>query len=169
MRKLFAATLVAPVLVLAQVESPAPAPPQPAPPPRGPASLRAGMPAQPPPQSPGIQPPATRPPMGASRSAAPTPPGRKTAPATRSGAATTIVDSKCVPLQGRFLLAFNKADIVDVLEQASRWTCRNFAYTEETARGKITLLSKTPVTAEEAYAAFLAALTANGIAIYPSG
>jgi general secretion pathway protein D len=72
-------------------------------------------------------------------------------------------------MQGRFLLAFNKADIVDVLEQASRWTCRNFAYTEDTARGKITLLSKSPVTAEEAYAAFLASLTSNGIAIYQTG
>jgi general secretion pathway protein D len=72
-------------------------------------------------------------------------------------------------MQGRFLLAFNKADIVDVLEQASRWTCRNFAYTEDTARGKITLLSKTPVTTDEAYAAFVAALTANGLAIYQTG
>ena len=56
------------------------------------------------------------------------------------------------------MLSFNKADIVDVLEQASRWTCRNFIYTDDVARGKITLLSKTPVTSEEAYAAFLAAL-----------
>ncbi|HTP51067.1 MAG TPA: type II secretion system secretin GspD, partial [Anaeromyxobacteraceae bacterium] len=66
-------------------------------------------------------------------------------------------------------LAFIKAEIVDLLEQSSRWTCRNFAYTEEVARGKITLLSKTPVTPEEAYAAFLTALNANGIAIYQSG
>ncbi|HYQ82170.1 MAG TPA: type II secretion system secretin GspD, partial [Anaeromyxobacteraceae bacterium] len=72
-------------------------------------------------------------------------------------------------MQGRFLLAFNKADIVDVLEQASRWTCRNFIYTDEAARGKITLLSKTPVTAEEAYAAFLAALSSNGIGLYQTG
>jgi general secretion pathway protein D len=72
-------------------------------------------------------------------------------------------------MKGRFLLAFNRADIVDVLEQASRWTCRNFAYTDDVARGKITLLSKTPVTADEAYAAFLAALTSNGIALYASG
>jgi general secretion pathway protein D len=67
------------------------------------------------------------------------------------------------------MLTFNRADIVDVLEQASRWTCRNFIYTEDVARGKITLLSKTPVTADEAYAAFLAALNANNIAVYPSG
>jgi general secretion pathway protein D len=72
-------------------------------------------------------------------------------------------------MQGRFLLAFNKAEIVDVLEQASRWTCRNFIYTDEAARGRITLLSKAPVTAEEAYAAFLAALNANGIGLYQTG
>ena len=72
-------------------------------------------------------------------------------------------------MEGKFLLAFNKAEILDLLEQASRWTCRNFAYTEEVVRGKITLLSKTPVTAEEAYAAFLAALNTNGIAMYQTG
>ncbi|HSM92733.1 MAG TPA: type II secretion system protein GspD, partial [Anaeromyxobacteraceae bacterium] len=77
--------------------------------------------------------------------------------------------SKCVPLQGRFMLSFNKADVVDVLEQASRWTCRNFVYTEDIARGKITLLSKTPVTADEAYAAFLAALNSNNISVYATG
>jgi general secretion pathway protein D len=67
------------------------------------------------------------------------------------------------------MLSFSKADIVDVLEQASRWTCRNFIYGEDVAKGKITLLSKTPVTAEEAYAAFLAALSSNGIALYQTG
>jgi general secretion pathway protein D len=78
-------------------------------------------------------------------------------------------EGKCVPLRGRFLITFNKAEIVDVIEQASRWTCRNFTFTDEVARGKITIISKTPVSAEEAYAAFLSALAANGIAIYPSG
>jgi len=67
------------------------------------------------------------------------------------------------------MLTFNKADIVDILEQASRWTCRNFVYTEDIARGKITLLSKTAVTADEAYAAFLVALNTNNIAIYATG
>jgi general secretion pathway protein D len=67
------------------------------------------------------------------------------------------------------MLAFAKADIVDVLEQASRWSCRNFIYGEDVAKGKITLLSKSPVTADEAYAAFLAALSSNGIALYQTG
>jgi general secretion pathway protein D len=97
--------------------------------------------------------------------AAPAPaPARPVRPAD-----TLRPDAKCVPLQGRFMLTFNKADVVDVLEQASRWTCRNFVYTEDIARGKITLLSKTPVTAEEAYAAFLVALNSNNIAVYATG
>jgi general secretion pathway protein D len=100
------------------------------------------------------------------------PPPAPVAPAAAAGggeATITPAEGRCVPLQGRFMLAFNKADIVDVLEQASRWTCRNFIYTDDIARGKITLLSKTPVTSEEAYAAFLAALSANNIVIYPTG
>ena len=100
--------------------------------------------------------------------AAPAPPaaGHPTA-----GGEATIrpVEGSCVPLQGRFMLTFSKADIVDVLEQASRWTCRNFIYTDDVARGKVTLLSKTPVTSEEAYAAFLSALAANNITIYATG
>jgi len=120
--------------------------------------------SQPPPSAPGARPgapaPAPAAPAGAG-SAQTLPPG--------GAGGTARAQGDCVPMTGRFLLAFNKADIVDVLEQASRWTCRNFAYTEDTARGKITLLSKTPVTAEEAYAAFLASLTSNGLAIYQTG
>ena len=78
-------------------------------------------------------------------------------------------DSRCTPIQGKFLLSFNKTDILDMLEQASRWTCRNFIYSEDVAKGKITLLSKSAVTADEAYAAFLAALASNGIAVYQTG
>ena len=141
-----------------------------------------GESAAPPPANPAIAPPRRSAPVSASPAPAP-PPAAPAAPATPSarpaGAAPADqagqaggearMDGHCVPLQGRFLLAFNKADIVDVLEQASRWTCRNFVYTDDIARGKITPLSKTSVTAEEAYAAFLAALTANNIAIYTSG
>jgi general secretion pathway protein D len=90
------------------------------------------------------------------------------APAGPAGAMRPT-DARCTPLSGRVMLNFDKTDIVDVLQQASRWTCRNFIYTDDIARGKITLLSMTPVTADEAYAAFLAALTSNNIAIYPTG
>ncbi|HET7753872.1 MAG TPA: type II secretion system secretin GspD [Anaeromyxobacteraceae bacterium] len=116
--------------------------------------------------------PGATPPRAVGAPGAPPAPGAPAAGAPRAGdegTASISRDGRCTPMQGRFLLAFNKAEIVDLLEQASRWTCRNFIYTDEIARGKITLISKTPVTADEAYAAFLAALTANNIAIYPSG
>ena len=96
------------------------------------------------------------------------PPRADVVPAGQAGGSART-SGACEPMEGKFLLAFNKAEILDLLEQASRWTCRNFAYTEEVVRGKITLLSKTPVTSEEAYAAFLAALNTNGIAMYQTG
>ena len=96
------------------------------------------------------------------------PPRADVVPAGQAGGSARA-SGACEPMEGKFLLAFNKAEILDLLEQASRWTCRNFAYTEEVVRGKITLLSKTPVTSEEAYAAFLAALNTNGIAMYQTG
>jgi general secretion pathway protein D len=155
--------------------SPEPAPaPEPAAPP---APAPAPAPALPPPA--GRAPPApapaphagTRPPAAPPLSRRPGGAAATPSPQAQAGKAggTARATEKCTPLRGRFLLAFNNADIVDVLEQASRWTCRNFAFTDSVARGKITLLSKTPVSAEEAYAAFLAALNANNIAVYPSG
>jgi general secretion pathway protein D len=136
----------------------------------GPALALAQVPIRPPgtqptaPQRPSVRP---MPPPPGPGAPTPTSPQR---PVTGPGEGTVrTTDQRCVPLQGRFMLTFNKADIVDVLEQASRWTCRNFVYTEDVARGKITLLSKTAVTADEAYAAFLAALNSNNIAVYATG
>ncbi len=120
----------------------------------------------------GSTPPPPAPPPG-SRAAGAAPPGSPqtaddTIPPGQAGG-TARAPGTCEPIEGKFLLAFNKADILDLLEQASRWTCKNFAYTDEVVRGKITLLSKTPVSPEEAYAAFLAALNTNGIAMYQTG
>ena len=188
MRKLLHVVLAAlPAFAIAQSRAPAPASPYPGAPPdpqgspqapvrRPPSTLPGNMP--PPSTQPGSMPQPPPPPRQALPSQ-PTQPGQSApgtatvtpAPDTEAGKAggDARADGRCTPMQGRFLLAFNKAEIVDVLEQASRWTCRNFAYTDDIARGKITLLSKTAVTAEEAYAAFLAALTANNIAVYPTG
>jgi general secretion pathway protein D len=156
---------------------PAPAPGTVRPPVAPPAATAPGVapvaPATQPPAPGGAVPrrPGTAPATG--RAAAPPPAGStpgsaQTVPAGQAGGSARA-EGPCKPMEGKFLLAFNKADIVDMLEQASRWTCRNFAYTDEVARGKITLLSKTPVSPEEAYAAFLASLNANGIAIYQTG
>jgi len=167
MHKLLAPLLLlVPALALAQVPLRPPGPyrrdknqrPSPAARPTTPAAPAPGRPI--PPRAPALQQPQGEPP--------------ETAPETagEAGEAETTLapaNARCKPLAGRFMLSFNKAEITDVLEQASRWTCRNFIYTEDVARGKITLLSKTPVTAEEAYAAFLAALNANNIVVYPTG
>jgi general secretion pathway protein D len=158
MRTLLTLTLLVPVLAIAQAPQP------PAEPPRMVAPPRPGFPGPGPVPVP--RPPAAPPAGGALVGAQAAPTG---APAAPGGQAATRGESRCQPLQGRFVLAFNKAELVDVLEQASRWTCRNFIYTDEVLRGKITLLSKTAVNADEAYAAFLATLQANGIAIYPTG
>jgi general secretion pathway protein D len=188
MRTLLVLAAALPAFALGQVPSRAPPgapPPYPGAPPPGagaqPRVFQQAPQAQPAPTAQPAQ-PAQRPAAApraqtAAPGVQPAQPGRPgsavvtPAPDAEAGNAggSARADGRCVPLTGRFLLAFNKAEIVDVLEQASRWTCRNFAYTEDVARGKITLLSKTPVTAEEAYAAFLAALTANNIAVYPSG
>ncbi len=151
--------------------APQPPPPRPGTLRRAPGGLRAGIPT-------GRPPPATAP-AAPAPSPQPAPPVGQgpqqqaparadVVPAGQAGGSARSTGA-CEPMDGKFLLAFNKAEILDLLEQASRWTCRNFAYTEEVVRGKITLLSKTPVTAEEAYAAFLAALNTNGIAMYQTG
>lgn len=166
------------VLELNPAEEPAAAPAAPPPPP--PAALP-GMPAPVPPGprgGRGVAPPPGAPAPTGGAAIQPVEPGSEPARGGGSSAqsipagqaaGTARADGQCRPMEGKFLLAFNKADVVDMLEQASRWTCRNFAYTDEVARGKITLLSKTPVTPEEAYAAFLAALNSNGIALYQTG
>ncbi|HET6412180.1 MAG TPA: type II secretion system secretin GspD [Anaeromyxobacter sp.] len=184
MRTLLAALLVFPALSLAQAPLERPTDgPQPGPPPRRtrPAIEKtADEGSRPPPPRPtspvGRGPPAPAPAASApvagpqAQGAGPIAPAPPAGPGAAPGEATIRPsDGRCVPLQGRFMLSFNKADIIDVLEQASRWTCRNFIYTDDVARGKITLLSKTSVTADEAYAAFLAALAANNITIYATG
>lgn len=164
MRMLLATIFLVPVLAAAQTPiqpPPADAGARPAPGPLPGPALAPG---------PGSQ---LRPPVGVQPGAQPPQAGQR-GPGSRPGGRggpppLQPTSSKCVPLQGRFMLSFNKADIVDVIEQASRWTCRNFVYTDEVARGKITLLSKTPVTADEAYAAFLTALNSNNISVYQTG
>jgi general secretion pathway protein D len=161
LNRLATLVLLLPALALAQVPTSPPeggdtAAPRPARPAPRPPSATAPRPAAPGAQAPAAPAPAAQ---QAQRPAAQQPQQPQTFRSTE----------RCVPLKGRFMLQFNKADIADVLEQASRWTCRNFMFTEDVARGKITLLSKTPVTAEEAYAAFIAALNSNNISVYPTG
>lgn len=78
-------------------------------------------------------------------------------------------DGPCTPMKGKVQLNIEQAPIAKVIREASRWSCRNFAFTGEVARGEITVVSKEPVSADEAYALLAAALHANNIAMYRSG
>ncbi|RMG19144.1 MAG: type II secretion system protein GspD [Deltaproteobacteria bacterium] len=70
--------------------------------------------------------------------------------------------------KGKLKLDFDRADIVEVVKAISDMTGRNFILPDN-IRGKITILSPTAVSPDEAYNAFLAALEANNLAVYPVG
>src|SRR5262245_50920560 len=108
-------------------------------------------------------------PAGAQANPAPAATPAQAGPTAGNAGGSAKATDKCVPRTGKSMLQFDKAEILDVLKLVSEWTCKSFIYTEENVRGKITLVSKVPVSSDEFYAAFIAALSANNIAVYPSG
>jgi general secretion pathway protein D len=74
--------------------------------------------------------------------------------------------------RGHFQLDFEKVDIDKLVQTISEMTGKLFILSEN-IRGKITIIGpehgKIGVTADEAYAAFLSALDANGLTTYPVG
>ncbi len=74
--------------------------------------------------------------------------------------------------RGQFQLDFDKVDIDKLVQTISEMTGKLFILSEN-IRGKVTIIGpehgKLGVTADEAYAAFLAALDANGLTTYPVG
>src|SRR5262249_24536498 len=87
------------------------------------------------------------------------------------GGKSSEVDlSSCKPQSGKLSFNFDKAAITEVLDQISRIKCMNFILADA-VKGKndITIVSRSPVTVAQAYAAFLSALEANGMALVPAG
>lgn len=70
--------------------------------------------------------------------------------------------------RGRYHMDFDKVDIIEVIKYISQWTNRNFILPDN-VRGKITIIGPADVSADEAYAAFLAALETNNLTVTPSG
>lgn len=68
----------------------------------------------------------------------------------------------------KYSLTFEDTDIVEVVKTISNYTGKNFILPQN-LRGKITIISQTKVSATEVYAAFLAALEANNLTVYPIG
>jgi general secretion pathway protein D len=81
-------------------------------------------------------------------------------------------DRKAMHTKGLYLLDFDKVDIDKLVQTISDMTGKLFILPEN-IRGKITIIGpehgKVGVTVDEAYAAFLAALDANGLTLYPVG
>jgi general secretion pathway protein D len=64
---------------------------------------------------------------------------------------------------------FEGAKLVKVVKWVTRLTGKNFIVEDSLRERKITILSGTPVTVEEAYQAFLAALEAEGLRVETVG
>lgn len=91
------------------------------------------------------------------------------APAFAQDAAVSS-SKKCVRPRGKLQFSADKEDIQSLLRRISQITCRNFIVSED-VKGKsdITIISHQPVTVDQAYAAFLAALEANNMALVRAG
>ncbi len=90
-------------------------------------------------------------------------------PAEGAGDTKVSIDN-CKPVTGKLSFNFEKASILEVLDHISRIRCMNFIVSEA-VKGKsdITIISRSSVTVDQAYAAFLAALEANNMALVPAG
>src|SRR2546422_3649402 len=128
--------------------------------------------AQPqPPRHPGQLAPPRTPPSQPAQPARP--PGDEPAPpaATRATEPGPIapLDKKEIRTGARtVVMSFDKRDLTEVIQFVSQFTQRNFILPERVA-GKITILSNSPIPAEDVWNVFVAALDANNWAVYPVG
>ncbi|MBN2494030.1 MAG: type II secretion system secretin GspD [Deltaproteobacteria bacterium] len=87
------------------------------------------------------------------------------------GRAGKLKDKKCRPLPAgvKVRMNFNEAEVLEIVQWISEQTCKNFIIGDNIRGGKITILSNTPVTANEAYRAFLSALNVNNMTVVQVG
>lgn len=76
--------------------------------------------------------------------------------------------SKATEEKGKVNLDFTDADISDVVKSISEITGKNFIL-DERVRGKITIISPSPVSVEEAYQAFISALEVKNFTVVRIG
>jgi general secretion pathway protein D len=132
---------------------------------------------------PGVRPPAERnaaPPPPPARATpyknriapqtAPPPPARPAvAPQSVEPPNTPAVDKKDIHTNAKtVVMSFDKRDLAEVIQFVSQFTQRNFILPERVS-GKITILSNSPIPADEVWNVFVAALDANNWAVYPVG
>jgi general secretion pathway protein D len=116
--------------------------------------------------------------------APPAPAGAPLAPPAPAGAATAKPAAEAVSLPGE--KEFNEcvriprgrrvkvtlkpdSDLADLVAWISAMTCKKFIVAASLRAQKVTIVSPTPVTSQEAYRAFLSALEVMGLTVTPAG
>jgi general secretion pathway protein D len=101
-------------------------------------------------------------------------PADQVAPPPEGGGATIRPTPSCeeVRRRARYGIYFDKVDIEKLVQTVSDATCKTFILPEN-VRGKISIIGpengRVEVDADQFYAAFLAALDANGLSVYQHG
>jgi general secretion pathway protein D len=148
-----------PLLAALVAAQPSRAQQQAPPPPRRPGQLQ---PPRSPTAQPGPQPPAER-------QGEPPAPGQPAATRSTQPPATPPVDKRDILTGARtVVMSFDKRDLTEVIQFVSQFTQRNFILPERVS-GKITILSNSPIPADDVWNVFVAALDANNWAVYPVG
>jgi general secretion pathway protein D len=99
------------------------------------------------------------------------PPGAAEPLPTAMETIQTAVDTPFKPKPGGHKVKFNleDADLAELVNHISGLTGRRFIYGAKVRDIKVTVVSPTPVTLDEAYEAFISILSANGMTIVPHG
>ncbi|MBS2029048.1 MAG: type II secretion system secretin GspD [Deltaproteobacteria bacterium] len=111
-------------------------------------------------------------PRGAGGRNAPNPPTTAASKDAGDDVEKRVLPRDQMAKSGKFKLQFDKVDIEELVKQVADMTGKMFILPEN-IRGKITIIGpqhgEAYVSAEEVYAAFLSALDANNLAVYPVG
>jgi general secretion pathway protein D len=101
----------------------------------------------------------------------PEPPGASAPPPTSMDAISKALDVPYKPKPGGSLVKFNlqDADLAELVNHVSGITGKRFIYGQKVRQIKVTVVSPTAVTIDEAYEAFLSILQANGMTVVPHG
>src|SRR5688572_14362108 len=81
-----------------------------------------------------------------------------------------VVPVKCKKPTGKFPWNFDKVKVTDIVDQISRLTCKNFIISSSVKpTTEMSILSRTAVTVDQAWQAFLSALESNELALVEAG
>ncbi|MES2504054.1 MAG: type II secretion system secretin GspD [Myxococcota bacterium] len=81
-----------------------------------------------------------------------------------------VVPTKCVRPKGKFPWNLEKAKLSDLVDQVSRLTCRNFIIASGVKPSQeISIISRTPITVDQAWQAFQSTLEANELSLFKTG